>query len=132
MEARRNPAPAGPLAGIRVLDLSRLVPGPYCSLLLAQLGAEVIKVETPMAGDYARMAPAELGFGGVFEALNRGKRSVAIDYRKPRGRDLLLKLAETADVFIESSRPGRLDQQGLGAVTVRDLNPRVVYCSISG
>ena len=132
MEAPRTPAPAGPLAGIRVLDLSRLLPGPYCSLLLAQLGAEVIKVETPLAGDYARMAPAELGFGGVFEALNRGKRSVAIDYRKPRGRDLLLKLAETADVFIESSRPGRLDQCGLGAVIVRDANPQIVYCSISG
>jgi crotonobetainyl-CoA:carnitine CoA-transferase CaiB-like acyl-CoA transferase len=132
METPRTPAPAGPLAGIRVLDLSRLLPGPYCSLLLAQLGAEVIKVETPLAGDYARMAPAELGFGGVFEALNRGKRSIAIDYRKPRGRDLLLKLVETADVFIESSRPGRLDRCGLGAVTIRDVNPQIVYCSISG
>lgn len=132
MEARRTPAPAGPLAGIRVLDLSRLLPGPYCSLLLAQLGAEVIKVETPLAGDYARMAPDELGFGGVFEALNRGKRSVAIDYRKPRGRDLLLELAASADVFIESSRPGRMDRCGLGAVTVREVNPQIVYCSISG
>ena len=132
METRRTPAPAGPLAGIRVLDLSRLLPGPYCSLLLAQLGAEVIKVETPLAGDYARMAPAELGFGGVFEALNRGKRSVAIDYRKSRGRDLLLQLVETADVFLESSRPGRMERCGLGAVAVRDVNPQIVYCSISG
>jgi alpha-methylacyl-CoA racemase len=132
MERPPAPAPDKPLAHVRVLDLSRLLPGPYCSLLLAQLGAEVIKVETPLAGDYARMAPAELGFGGVFEALNQGKRSVAIDYRKPGGRDLLLRLVETADVFIEASRPGRLDRCGLGAVTVRDVNPRIVYCSISG
>jgi len=115
-----------------VLDLSRLLPGPYCSLLLAQLGAEVIKVETPLAGDYARMAPEELGFGGVFEALNRGKRSIAVDYRRPRGRDLLLQLVDTADVFMESSRPGRLDRCGLGAVAVRAANPGIVYCSISG
>ena len=74
-----------PLAGIRVLDLSRLLPGPWCSQLLADLGADVIKVETPLAGDYARMAPAELGFGGVFEAVNRGKRSIAVNYRLPRG-----------------------------------------------
>ena len=132
MEARRVTAADRPLDGIRVLDLSRLLPGPYGSLLLAQLGAEVIKVETPLAGDYARMAPSELGFGGVFEALNRGKRSVAIDYRKPHGRDLLLQLVESADVFIESSRPGRMEQCGLGAVTVRDVNPRIIYCSISG
>jgi crotonobetainyl-CoA:carnitine CoA-transferase CaiB-like acyl-CoA transferase len=121
-----------PLAGVRVLDLSRLLPGPYCSMLLAQLGAEVIKVETPLAGDYARMAPAELGFGGIFEALNRGKRSIALDYRKPRGRDLLLQLAAGADVFLESSRPGRLEQCGLGAVVVRAVNPALIYCSISG
>ena len=89
-------------------------------------------METPLAGDYARMAPAEAGFGGVFEALNRGKRSIALDYRKPGGRDLLLQLVETADVFVESSRPGRLDRCGLGAVAVRALNPGIVYCSISG
>jgi crotonobetainyl-CoA:carnitine CoA-transferase CaiB-like acyl-CoA transferase len=121
-----------PLAGIRVLDLSRLLPGPYCSLLLARMGAEVIKVETPLAGDYARMAPDELGFAGVFEAVNRGKRSIAVDYRKPGGRDLVLKLAETADVFLESSRPGQLDRRGLGAVAVRAINPAIVYCSLSG
>ena len=121
-----------PLAGIRVLDLSRLLPGPYCSLLLAHMGADVIKVETPLAGDYARMAPEELGFGGVFEAVNRGKRSIAVDYRKPGGRDLVLRLVETADVFLESSRPGQLDRRGLGAVPVRKANPAIVYCSLSG
>ena len=121
-----------PLAGIRVLDLSRLLPGPYCSLLLADMGAEVIKVETPLAGDYARMAPAELGFGGVFEAVNRGKRSIAVDYRRPRGRDLLLRLARTADVFLESSLPGQMSRRGLGTSDVRAVNPRIIYCSLSG
>ncbi len=132
MDTRRSADADAPLAGIRVLDLSRLLPGPYCSLLLAQLGAEVIKVETPLAGDYARLAPEEIGFGGVFEALNRGKRSIAVDYRRPRGRDLLLRLVGSADVFMESSRPGRLDRCGLGAVPVRAVNPAIVYCSISG
>ncbi len=132
MDTRHRAGPAGPLSHIRVLDLSRLLPGPYCSLLLAQLGADVIKVETPLAGDYARMAPPEAGFGGVFEALNRGKRSLALDYRRPHGRDVILELAQTADVFLESSRPGRLDRCGLGPAAVREANPAIVYCSISG
>lgn len=132
MGPRPTPSADQPLRAIRVLDLSRLVPGPYCSLLLAQLGADVIKVETPLAGDYARMAPAAAGFGGVFEALNRGKRSLALDYRRRGGRDLLLRLAGWADVFLESSRPGRLDRCGLGVATVRAANPGLVYCSISG
>ena len=121
-----------PLTGIRILDLSRLLPGPYCSQLLADLGAEVIKVETPLAGDYARMAPEELGFGGIFESVNHGKRSIAVDYRRPGGRDLVLQLVRTADVFLESSRPGVLERRGLGPVVVRDVNPAIVYCSLSG
>jgi crotonobetainyl-CoA:carnitine CoA-transferase CaiB-like acyl-CoA transferase len=121
-----------PLAGVRVLDLSRLLPGPWCSLLLADLGAEVIKVETPLAGDYARIAPAELGFGGVFEAVNRGKRSIAVNYRLPRGREVVLRLATAADVFLESSMPGQIARRGLDAAAVRAVNPRIVYCSLSG
>jgi len=121
-----------PLAGIRVLDLSRLLPGPWCSLLLADLGAEVIKVETPLAGDYARMAPVELGFGGLFEAVNRGKRSIAVNYRLPRGREIVLRLAATADVFLEASMPGQLARRGLGESAIRAVNPRIVYCSLSG
>lgn len=123
---------ARPLAGIRVLDLSRLIPGPWCSQMLADLGADVIKVETPLAGDYARIAPPELGFGGVFEAVNRGKRSIAVNYRLPRGRAVILRLAATADVFLESSMPGQLARRGLGPVDVRAANPRLVYCSLSG
>ena len=121
-----------PLAGIRVLDLSRLLPGPWCSLLLADLGAEVIKVETLLAGDYARIAPPELGFGGVFEAVNRGKRSIAVNYRLPRGRDVILRLARDADVFLEASMPGQVARRGLGPDDLLAVNPRIVYCSLSG
>ncbi len=128
----RPAASDAPLAGIRVLDLSRLLPGPWCTLLLAEQGAEVIKVETPLAGDYARMAPEALGFGGIFESVNRGKRSIAVDYRRPPGRDLVLQLARSADVFLESSRPGQLERRGLGPVAVRDVNRGIVYCSLSG
>jgi alpha-methylacyl-CoA racemase len=132
MDTDRNHDNGHPLAGVRVLDLSRLLPGPYCSLLLAGMGADVIKVETPLAGDYARLAPDELGSGGVFEAVNRGKRSIALDYRKPEGREVLLRLVETADVFLEPSRPGQLERRGLGADAVRRANPAIVYCSLSG
>ena len=121
-----------PLVGIRVLDLSRLIPGPWCSQLLADLGADVIKVETPLAGDYARIAPPELGFGGVFEAINRGKRSIAVNYRLPRGREVVLRLAAAADVFLESSMPGQLARRGLGEADIRAANPRIVHCSLSG
>ena len=131
-EPTEPPRLGRPLAGIRVLDLSRLLPGPWCSLLLADLGAEVIKVETPLVGDYARIAPAELGFGGVFEAVNRGKRSIAVNYRLPRGREIVLRLAAAADVFLESSMPGQLARRGLDAAAVRAVNPRIVYCSLSG
>jgi alpha-methylacyl-CoA racemase len=128
-----DPAADGrPLAGMRVIDLSRLIPGPWCSQILSGLGAEVVKVETPLAGDYARMAPAELGFGGIFEALNRGKKSVAVNHRLPRGREIVLRLAASADVFLESSMPGQLARRGLGPADVRGVNPGLVYCSISG
>src|SRR3990172_13153822 len=96
-----------PLVGIRVLDLSRLLPGPYLTQLLADLGAEVIKVETPLAGDYSRLAPAEMGLHGLFEAVNYGKKSVAINYRNKLGRELFLKMAAKADVILEGFRPGR-------------------------
>jgi crotonobetainyl-CoA:carnitine CoA-transferase CaiB-like acyl-CoA transferase len=121
----------GPLAGMRVLDLTRLLPGAWCTRQLADLGAEVVKIETPLAGDYLRMAPAELGFGGLFEAFNAGKRSVAVNYRLPRGREMVLRLAQTADVFIEAGIPGQLARRGLGAADVRGVNPRLVYCSLS-
>jgi len=121
-----------PLNGIRILDLSRLLPGPYLTQLLADMGAEVIKVETPLAGDYARLAPPEMGLGNLFEAVNRGKKSLALNYRNPRGRELFLKLAETADVILEGFRPTVADKYGIGYEAVRAVKPDVVYCSLSG
>lgn len=120
------------IPGVRILDLSRLLPGPYTTRLLADLGAEVIKVETPLLGDYARhLGP---GFGGdtMFRMLNRGKRSLGLNYRNRQGREIFLRLAEQADVVVESFRPGSMERWGLGYPRVRERNPRIIYCSLSG
>jgi crotonobetainyl-CoA:carnitine CoA-transferase CaiB-like acyl-CoA transferase len=121
-----------PLTGVRILDLTRLLPGPYCTLLLADLGAEVIKIETPLAGDYARLAPPHLGLSSIFQATNRNKKSVAVNYRNPRGREILQQLAAASDVVFESFRPGVVKRFGMDYDSVRALNPRVIYCSLSG
>ena len=121
-----------PLEGIRILDLSRLLPGPYLTQLLADLGAEIIKVETPLAGDYSRLAPPEMGLGSLYEAVNQGKKSLALNYRNPRGRELFIKLAATADVVLEGFRPTVADKYGIGYEAVRAVKPDVVYCSLSG
>jgi crotonobetainyl-CoA:carnitine CoA-transferase CaiB-like acyl-CoA transferase len=121
-----------PLAGLRVLDLSRLLPGPYCTLVLADLGAEVIKIETPRVGDYLRHAPAQLGFAGMFEILNRHKQSLALNYRNARGKEVFLQLAQKADVIVETFRPGAMARWGIGYEAVRALNPNIIYCSLSG
>jgi crotonobetainyl-CoA:carnitine CoA-transferase CaiB-like acyl-CoA transferase len=123
---------SSPLRGLRVLDLSRLLPGPYCTFLLAQAGAEVIKVESPLAGDYLRLAPDELGFAPVFDSLNAGKLSLALNFRAPQGRVLMLQLVKDADVFLEQFRPGAAERWGLGYEALRAINPRLVYCSLSG
>jgi Predicted acyl-CoA transferases/carnitine dehydratase len=109
-----------------------LLPGPYSTFLLAQWGAEVIKVESPLAGDYLRLAPEDMGFGPVFDSLNAGKLSLALNFRAARGRELLLQLAQDADVFLEQFRPGAAERWGLGYQALRALNPRLVYCSLSG
>jgi alpha-methylacyl-CoA racemase len=114
------------LAGLRVLDLSRLLPGGFCSLLLADFGADVIKVEDTGAGDYLRAS------GAPFHALNRGKRSVSVDLKTAAGRDVLLRLVRDADVLLESFRPGVLDRLGVGYERLREENPRLVYCAITG
>ena len=124
--------PASPLAGIRILDLSRLLPGPYLTQLLADLGAEVIKIETPRLGDYARVAPPEMGLGGMFEAVNRGKKSVAVNYRNPRGREIFLKLTATADVILEGFKPGSVKKWKIDYAAVRTVKPDIIYCSLSG
>jgi crotonobetainyl-CoA:carnitine CoA-transferase CaiB-like acyl-CoA transferase len=121
-----------PLAGLHVLDLTRLLPGPYCTLLLAELGAEVVKIETPRVGDYLRHAPAQLGFAGMFEILNRHKQSVALNYRNPRGKEVFLQLAQKAGVIVETFRPGAMARWGIGYEAVRALNPGIIYCSLSG
>ncbi|MDI6769099.1 MAG: CaiB/BaiF CoA-transferase family protein [Anaerolineales bacterium] len=123
---------AQPLKGIRILDLSRLLPGPYLTQLLADLGAEVIKIETPRLGDYARLAPPEMGLGGLFEAVNRGKKSVAINYRNPRGREIFLKLAATADVILEGFKPGSGKKWKIDYEAVCTVKPDIIYCSLSG
>lgn len=123
---------AQPLKGIRILDLSRLLPGPYLTQLLADLGAEVIKIETPQLGDYSRLAPPEMGLGGLFETVNRGKKSVAVNYRNARGREIFLKLAATADVILEGFKPGSVKKWGIDYDAVRAVKPDIVYCSLSG
>ncbi len=115
-----------PLAGIRVLDLTRLLPGPMCSLHLADMGADVIKVEDPKRGDYAR------SMGSYYHAVNRNKRSLKLDLKQASGRDVFLRLAATCDVIMEGFRPGTVDRLGVGYCEVRKRNPRIVYCSITG
>ena len=121
-----------PLTGIRVLDLSRLLPGPYCTMLLADLGADVIKIESPWVGDYARVAPPNFGGDAMFRALNRNKKSVALNYRNPRGREVFLRLASEADVIVETFRPGAVTRWKIDYEAVRTVNPRLIYCSLSG
>lgn len=125
--------PPAPLAGLRVLDLSRLLPGPYCSQILLQLGAEVLKVEDPGAGDYLRgLPPRNRGENGAFYALNRGKRSLCLDLKQDAGRELLLRLLPRYRVMLESFRPGVLDRLGLDYATLRAHHPALILCSISG
>jgi alpha-methylacyl-CoA racemase len=127
-----NPNP-GALAGIKVVDLTRYIPGPYCTMLLGDLGADVIKVEEPPIGDAIRAVPPVVGeMGAAFGALNRNKRSLAVDIRSEEGAAVVRRLAREADVWVEAFRPGVLARRGLGAQQLRADNPRLVYCSITG
>jgi alpha-methylacyl-CoA racemase len=127
-----------PLEGVRVLDLSRLLPGGFCSLLLADLGAEVLKVEDTGMGDYIRWSPPyvegaeDSAKSALFLALNRNKRSIRIDLKSEHGREVLLRLVAAHDVVLESFRPGVLDRLGVGYERMREVNPGIVYCAISG
>ncbi len=122
-----------PLEGIRVLDLTRLLPGPYCTMLLADMGAEVIKIEEPNFGDPARFAPPRLKeTGSLFLTVNRNKKSVSLNLKDQRGVEVFLKLAGNADVVVEGFRPGVVDRLGVGYKAVSAVNPRLVYCSITG
>lgn len=123
-----NISPHPPLEGIRVLDLTRLLPGGFATLLLADLGADVIKVEDLKGGDYLRWIPPP----HIFQALNRGKRSLVLDVRHAQGRAAFLRLVARCDVVVESFRPGTLERQGLGWDALRQANPRLVLCALSG
>jgi alpha-methylacyl-CoA racemase len=121
------------LAGIKVLDLSRLLPGPFLTMILADMGADVIKVEAPGVGDYLRaMHPARQGLSGRFLAVNRNKRSLVLDLKEAPGRLAFLRMVERADVVVESFRPGVMARLGLGWDELRVRNPQLVLCSISG
>lgn len=126
------------LAGVRVIDLSRLLPGPYATQLLADMGAEVIKLERPPDGDYARAMPPYIALdeerseGFVFAQNNRGKKSVALDFDSPEGRETLVRLCKGADVLVESFRPGTLARRKLGWAELHAECPRLIYCSVSG
>ena len=125
------------MAGIRVLDLTRLLPGPMCTLYLADLGADVIKVEDTGAGDYARTLSASpgvrpAGMAAWYRAINRNKRSLAVDLKHVAGHAAFIALARNADVIVEGFRPGVVASLGIDHETIRAINPRIVYCSISG
>jgi alpha-methylacyl-CoA racemase len=126
------------LSGMKVLDLSRLLPGGFCSLLLADFGAEVLKVEDTGMGDYVRWSPPYHGGAddsaksALFLALNRGKRSIRLNLKEEGGREVLLRLVREHDVLLESFRPGVMDRLGVGWERLREENPRLVYCAITG
>ena len=115
-----------PLDGLRVVSMAEQYPGPFCTMMLSDFGADVIQVERPDGGDPARFLPS------FFEAINRGKRSLALDIKSADGRDRLLELIDRADVFLEGFRPGKLARLGLDWPTLSARNPRLIYCSISG
>ena len=126
-----------PLESFRVLDLTNVLAGPFCCHQLAHLGAEVIKIEVPGRGDLARQlgADPELnknGMGVSFLAQNAGKRSLTLNLKHPEGREIFFRLVEQADVVVENFRPGVMDRLGLGFEKLKEINPRLVYCAISG
>lgn len=121
-----------PLEGIRVLDLTRLLPGPYTTMLLADFGADVIKIEDTTLGDYTRWGEPKIGdLSAMFHSLNRNKRSVALDLKSEKNKEIFIELVKTADVLIEGFRPGVMDRLGLGYEELKKHNPRLVYCAIT-
>lgn len=125
------------LSGVRVLDLTNVLAGPYCCYQLALMGAEVIKVERPGTGDLARVLGADparntAGMGISYLAQNAGKKSVTLDLKSSRGKELLKRLVQSADVLVENFRPGVMDRLGLGYTVLKTENPRLIYCAISG
>lgn len=123
----------GALSELRVLDLTRLLPGPYCTMMLADLGAEVIKVEEPGGGDYVRDFPPKIREEGVFfVAVNRNKKSITLNLRSNRGKQIFFELVKNADVVVEGFRPGVMDKLGVGYKALKEMNSGIIVCSISG
>src|ERR1700760_548416 len=124
---------AGPLRGLRVLDLSRVLAGPFCTMILGDLGAEIIKIEDPAVGDQTRtIPPFKAGESHYFLAINRNKRSIAVDLKTQAGRELILKLAARSDIVIENFRPGVLERLGLDYAALSKVKADLIMCSISG
>ena len=127
-----NSRNGGALAGLRVLDVTQVMAGPFCTMILADLGADVVKIEPPL-GDMTRRMPGAVGTDTpAFNAVNRGKRSIVLDLKTTAGRDALARLSRSADIFVENSRPGVMKALGLDYPTLAALNPRLIYASISG
>ena len=118
----------GPLSGLVVLDCTHVIAGAWCSMILADLGADVIKIE-PLAGEVTRLT---LGNFCAYDFVNRNKRAIAVDLHTPEGAEVLRTLAATADIWVENYRPGALDKLGLGYADLSAINPALVYCSVSG
>lgn len=122
-----------PLEGLKVLDLTRLLPGPVCTLHLGDMGADVLKIEDTGAGDYVRWnPPVQKSLSSFFLAINRNKRAMKLDLRSDKGREIFLRLAAEADVVVEQFRPGVVDRLGIDYETVKAVNPGIVYCAITG
>ncbi len=126
-------SPPGPLSGVLILDLTRVLAGPFCTMMLAELGARVIKVENPREGDDARQfQPFFHGESAYFASLNRGKESIALDLKEPKDREVFFKLVRRADVLVENFRPGTLERLELGYERLKALNPKLIYAVVSG
>jgi succinate--hydroxymethylglutarate CoA-transferase len=133
----------GPLQGIRVLDLTRVLAGPYCTMLLGDLGAEVIKIENPKSGDDTRAwgppwatsidsADTELAESAYFLCVNRNKKSVTVNLKAERGKEIIHELVKNCDVLVENYLPGKLEKMGLGYEQLKEINPKLIYASITG
>ena len=122
-----------PLEGIRILDLTRVLSGPYCTMLLADMGAEVIKIETPVHGDDSRAYPPFLnGISAYYANLNRNKKSMVLNLRDKKAQNILLEMVKNADVFVENFKPGTIDKMGFGYDELKKINPKIIMASISG
>jgi crotonobetainyl-CoA:carnitine CoA-transferase CaiB-like acyl-CoA transferase len=126
MKMNRKAPSTSALDGITIVDLSIQIPGPYCSMMLADLGAEVIKIEQPGSGDFARVLPS------LFNGINRNKKSMILELKSPKGKEILYKLVAQADIVLEGFRPGVAKKLDIDYATLTGINPRIIYCSISG